>query len=82
MPSTRERTLNVVKFQAASADFRLWFCCIVSLQVFQQYVQYVREKQGVSQAEEDLVAGLQVSGSLLEQLSWPPLSVWVFDDVV
>lgn len=30
------------------------------LQVFQQYVQYVREKQGVSQAEEDLVAGLQV----------------------
>jgi hypothetical protein len=30
------------------------------VQVFQQYVQYVREKQGVSQAEEDLVAGLQV----------------------
>lgn len=35
-------------------------------QVFQQYVQYVREKQGVSQAEEDLVAGLQVR-SLAEQ---------------
>jgi hypothetical protein len=31
------------------------------VQVFQQYVQYVRDKQaGVSQAEEDLVAGLQV----------------------
>lgn len=30
------------------------------MQVFQQYVQYVREKQGVSQAEEDLVTGLQV----------------------
>lgn len=28
--------------------------------MFQQYVQYVRDKQGVSQPEEDLVAGLQV----------------------
>lgn len=36
--------------------------CVLS-QVFQQYVQYVREKQGVSQAEEDLVAGLTVSVS-------------------
>lgn len=37
-----------------------WCGVCLLLQVFQQYVQYVREKQGVSQAEEDLVAGLQV----------------------
>lgn len=34
--------------------------CLLLLQVFQQYLQYVREKQAVCQAEEDLVAGLQV----------------------
>lgn len=30
-------------------------------QILQNYVQYVREKQGESQAEEDIAMGLQVS---------------------
>jgi hypothetical protein len=37
-------------------------------QILQGYVQYVRDKQGESQAEEDMVMGLQVGAGVLKGL--------------